>query len=213
LKKQDEIMLGMTLNNLAVCLEESGFTAESLEFYERSLKIKSEIFGEKSKEAAIGHTNLGYTFLCLDKSESGAEHCDRARQIALDLGINTSNQRIWTAILCNYAHGLRRLGRVDEAEKTQLEAAATREKVKDPQVHESYQELGLIYLEKRELDKAKNYFEKALSIREKSYGKEHPRVGSTLSAYAKVLRLQNQNSRADEMENLAAKIESKRARI
>ncbi len=97
--------------------------------------------------------------------EEGAEHCLRAKQIAKELGLNSKKPRIWNAIICNYAHGLRCTSRFDEAEKAQLESTRSREKLKDPQLHECYHKLGILYLAKKDFEKSKRNFERALTLR------------------------------------------------
>jgi len=53
------VIFGMILNNLAIAYNYAGQSDRALELYQRSLKIKLHLLGDKCREAVIGFNNVG----------------------------------------------------------------------------------------------------------------------------------------------------------
>jgi tetratricopeptide (TPR) repeat protein len=208
-EQRDLILLGMTLNNLAVAYNYAGQPEKALELYERSLKIKLRLFGEKSKEAVIGFNNVGFALLEMDQFAKSAESLEKAKQVAHDLGLQ--NTAIWPNIICNCGDVHRALGRFDEADKELQEALKLREKTKGHKdLHESYHCLGKYYRDIKDYPKSEQYFQKALSLREKQFGPDHSKVSNTLREYAQLLR---QCKRETEAETIEARVAAIKAEL
>lgn len=209
MKKQDRITLGMILNNTATCFEEAGDEQEALKLHQRSLEIKLEAFGEKSREAAIAYTNLGYTNLCVGNTERGAELCSKAKEIGNELNLARENHRMWSAILCNSGNALHSTGKLVDAEKDLVESLKIREKWNSPQRHETLLELGKLYRDVAKYDQAKECLQQAIKIRESLYGIEHPLVGRALREYLKLSKKLGAENEISEIETRIEKIKTK----
>ncbi len=195
------MMLGLTMNNLAVSYSDAGNYEKAQALYKQALDIKLKIRGSNSREAVVGYNNLGYALLEQSKYDQAAELLEKSRAIAIQLDL--SNTVIWQSILCNCGDAHRGQGRLKEAEIEQLEVLRLREKQKAESLHHSYHCLGTLYRDKGELDKAKSYFDKALRIREQRFGKDHPKVAKTLEECAELLYKMNRAAEADKMKERA----------
>ncbi len=199
--EHEQIILGMTWNNLAVAYDYVGDAAKAQDLYQKSLELKLKIFGNNSKEAVIGYNNLGYSLLLQSKYDEADTPLEKAKNLAIALGLQ--NSRIWMNILGNCGDAHRGQGRFAEAEIELLEALKLREQGKNEQLHESYYFLGKLYRDKQDFFKAKSYFDKALQIREKRFGKEHPKVAETLEDYGKLLAASGRENEAQQMHERA----------
>lgn len=210
IKKQETISLGMILNNTASCFEEAGEEAEALELYKKSLDIKLEAFGELSREAATGYTNLGYTHLCAGNTEEGAEYCIKARKIGEEINLARKNHRIWSAVLCNSGNAYCATGDLAAAEIDLIESLLIRQKYKSPQKHETMLELGKLYRELRRFDESKKYFDETIKYRESAFGFDHPILGKALREYLELCKMQNAETEVLETENRLKRIRNRK---
>lgn len=201
------VTLGMTLNNVAVAYDEIGQGKRAEELYQRSLKIKLKIFGEKSQQAVLGYDNLACSLIEQKDYDRALEAVERARPLASELNLGKRN--VWTSILTNCGDIYRAKGRLDEAERDLLEALRLREGNNSTHLHDSYHCLGKLYADKDDFVKAKSFFDKALTDREKRFGPEHPKVASTLEEYAKLERKRGLDQDAQQMEERAKSIREK----
>jgi tetratricopeptide (TPR) repeat protein len=203
-KRQRQTKLGMTLNNLAVCYDEAGQFLRAEELYQRSLDIKLELFGPQSREAVMGYNNLACAILNQEQYDRALEYAERAQNTAVTLKLQ--NVSLWPAVLCTSGDAHRGAGQLDKAKKELEESLRLREKRKCSQLHETWYELAKLYRDKGDFSKAESFFEKTLKYREKRLGVAHPKVGQTLSEYAKLLRLKKCDSEAEQMEQRALAI-------
>ena len=208
--ESEQILLAMTINNLAVCYEEAGFEEIALDMHKRSLKIRLKFSGEKSQDAMVAFTNVGYTQLCLGINDEGLQNCKKAMDIASELGL--LNTRLGFTLICNYGSALLANGKIEQAEKELLRSTSLREKAKDGQLHENYHELGKLYREKGDYSKSQTNFDRALSLRENRLGKVHPLVGKTLEEYSKLLVKMNRENEAKAMAERAESINAQKAK-
>ena len=199
------ILLGMTLNNLGVAYSVAGDAAKALEMYERSLKIKLAIFGEKSKEVVTGHANVGGILLRENQLERASEHLEKSKSLVIELSLQ--GRRSWPGILNSCGDLHRALGRFDEAEKEILQALKLHEKLKSTKdIATAHNNLGKLHRDKKEFSKSDAHFRKALAIREKQFGYDHFMVSQVLDEYALLMRASDRGAEAELLENRAAKI-------
>jgi tetratricopeptide (TPR) repeat protein len=202
------VLLGMTLNNLAVAYNSTGQSEKALELYERSLAIKLQVYGENSKEAVIGYNNVGVALRDQKLFTRAVASLEHARETAIALNLRES--RIWPHLVCNCGDVHRALGRFAEAEKELMEALHVREKTKNSKdLEESYHCLGKYYRDMKDYRNGEKYFQQALRLREKQYGIDHYKVCQTLEEYALLLREAARESEAEQMEARAASIREK----
>jgi tetratricopeptide (TPR) repeat protein len=205
--KDKMVTLGMTLNNVAVAYDDIGQGKRAEELYQRSLKIKLKVFGEKSEQAVLGYDNLACALIEQKDYDRALEPVERAKQLATELDLG--KRRIWANILTNCGDVYRAKGRLDEAEKEMLEGLRLRERNKSPELDHTYLCLGKLYSDKGDFAKAKSFFDKALTLREKRFGSEHPKVASTLEEYAKLQVKLGFDQEAQQMEERAKSIREK----
>ncbi len=209
-KKQDTISLGMILNNTASCFEEAGEEAAALELYKKSLDIKLEAFGELSREAATGYTNLGYTHLCAGNTQEGAENCIKAKKIGEEINLAKMNHRIWSAVLCNSGNALCATGNLEAAEKDLTESLRIRQKYKSPQTHETMFELAKLYREQGRFEESKKLFDETIKYRENAFGSNHPLLGKVLKEYLELCKKQNAETEVSELEDRLKSIRTRK---
>jgi tetratricopeptide (TPR) repeat protein len=68
--------------------------------------------------------------------------------------------------------------------------------------------LAEIFFEEGEYRRAEEYFQRALSIQEKKFGTENPRILETLKGYAETMRKLDHRAEAEKLEARAAAINS-----
>lgn len=203
--KEEMSLLGSTLNNLGVANSYAGNSARALELYQRSLKLKLSIFGERSREAVVGLNNAGYAFLREAQLEKAAEYLEKAKRLATELGIK--DDRIWPEVVGNLGDLHRTQGRFAEAEKELLEAFSIYErKQANKDLENAYQNLGKLYRDTNDFAKSETNFKNALALREKQYGSEHFKVAQTLEEYGQLLRKNDRFSEAEQLEARAVAI-------
>ncbi len=100
-----------------------------------------------------------------------------------------------------------------EAEKLFLAALKEAEKFgeQDPRFATSLNNLAELYLAQGKSEQAEPLYRRALAIREKALGPEHPLVATFLEMYAGLLHKLNRDAEADKMEARARAIRAKHA--
>jgi len=100
-----------------------------------------------------------------------------------------------------------------EAEKLFLAALKEAEKFGDQvlRLATSLNNLATLYYSQGKYAQAEPLFRRALAIREKALGPEHPQVATVLENYAALLHKLNRESEADKMEARAKAIRAKHA--
>ena len=192
-----EKVFGPEHNNVAVSLQELGFTlylsgdyAAARPLLERALAIREKVYGPT--HVAVGLTTLYLGRLLRDSGDYAAGRAMLERSLAIrEQGFGPSHPAVATSA----AHlGLLFLQVADYAAARPLleRALAIREQAHGPEhvdVAFSLNDLGLLLLRTGDYAGAQARFERALKIQEKRYGPDHLVVAGTLLNLASSHRL------------------------
>ncbi len=174
----------------------------TLFYWEKTLKIRKEIFGEKHAKVAASYNNIGGLKAQNDEYDAALEYIAKSLEISLELfGENHTN----------VAAGYGNMGIIygdkneyDLALQNYLKALEILKKIHGedhPLVATSYNNIGNIYHSKYEYDLALQYFFKAIQIRKELFSENHVDVAMTYNNIANVYRDKNEYDLALEYHN------------
>jgi len=197
--------LARALGHLGIAYEQSGDHQRSLELYQKSLILRTQMHGPDSIHNVYSYNNVGCALTELARYDEATEKLEKARQIVIDF--DQKNSRVWSNVLASIGNLHRATGKLQDSERELLEALSLRQKRYKEEVHNCHHELGKLYRDKEEWEKSCSFFEKALTAREKRFG-EHPVTASTLKEFAKLMRAMNKVSEAELFEQRVDRISS-----
>jgi len=144
------------------------------ELYQKSLKIRLEIYSENNSKVADSYNNLGLLYDYLGDFNKAEENLQKALQIRLNLYGETDAN---TATTCNNLGLLSfNMGNYQKAEDFYQKALAIRiEKLgeKHSETATSYNNLGLLYETMKNYPQAKENLSRALRIFRNLFGENH----------------------------------------
>lgn len=191
--------VAVSLNNLAIVLEESGRYEAARPVYERALAVRRRAFGPDDPEVAATLNEFG-TFLM-----NTADY-DSAR-VLLECALEIRAAALGPDHL-DVARTLNPLAivawKTDDfaaAKRCYARALAIREKAlgpDHPEVAGAVNNLATLLLDTGEYVEAKALFERALAIRTAAYGERHRYVGSTLTNLANLYTRMEDSAQARE---------------
>ena len=166
LMERTENKLGMAfyLNNIAATFDNQRNYPKALEYYGRSLEIKKEL-GDSSAIAAL-YLNLGITYSKLNDYSEACRIIEKALLINRELRRNQQICGDLNALGFNYI----KLKELLKAKKNLLEAYQLCSANKGVEAQTKvfvYENLGLLFLEMGDLDKALSFNEKGLNLAKK----------------------------------------------
>ena len=186
-KKHSRVAL--TLDNMAVLYLSMGRYKDAEEHAKASLELYEEIGGIRSASLVYVLNNLATIYNASDRSDEALQYMTRALQLIAEtpslkghplLGVlfdnlatfysNRGNQKL---AIKYRKRGYERLLAAHGKDSAPVATAAGN--------------LGALYSEKREFDKALPWFQQALATHEKIYGKEHRSYGSSLRGMGRVM--------------------------
>lgn len=137
----------------------------------KGIKSNEDLFLE-----AVTQTNLGSLYLNRARSDLALDNLQQALKKFQDSG--NRNTREAAQCLANLSLVYWSIGKLNQAEENGLIALSIRQNLfgeKSEEVAASYNDLGLVY-SSMNVDKALEYYEKALPIYERVHGKDHPKI-------------------------------------
>jgi tetratricopeptide (TPR) repeat protein len=171
-------------NDLGIIYDELGNHQKALEYKEKALEIRIELFGEKHSDTAISYNNVGTTYGDLGNHQKALEFQEKALEIIREL---FGEKHPYTATFYNNAgttYGqLRNHQKALEFQEKALEIIKELFGEKHPYTATFYNNVGGTYGDLKNHQKALNYKEKALEITRELFGEKHP---STANFYNSV---------------------------
>ena len=153
---------------------------QAIEYHNKALKIRLDLFGEKHPDVARSYHNLGFAYRDKGDLDQAIEYLNKALKIRLDL-FGEKHPDV--------AGGYNNLGTVYRQKKDFDQAIAYYDKALKiqlnlfceihPDVARSYNNLGNAYHDKVDLDQAIDYYNRALKIRLEVFGEIHPYVATS----------------------------------
>ena len=160
--------------------ERYGRYAKALEYYERSLEIRLELYGEKHRDVAKCYNNIGTIYYNQGNHKKALEYYEKSLEIRLELygekhgDVATSYNNIGT-ICYNQGNHKKALEHYEKSLEIRLELYGE----KHGDVATSYNNIGSIYDDQGNHKKALEYYEKALEIWLELYGEKHGDVATS----------------------------------
>ena len=170
---------------LAECYEDLGLTYWNnqnydlaIQYHEKSLNIRQELFGQRSLSAADSYNNLGITYIT-DEPFQASLYLTRARQI-YETELGEQHPKV--------AYCLLNLARANDGLNNQAEALTlleTVQKIWDTQYEDDHPNkaftlsaLGRTQLKAQAFPEAQAAFEASLEMYSRLYGDKHPEVAN-----------------------------------
>lgn len=197
-------IMSLTMVQLGHAHENHGNFKLALEWYRKALSISLEIGGDECLEAAQGLANVGYILTECGQLDEAGEKLEKARKIMTKLKMEGTSS--WAHLTENIGDFQRARGNFDDAEVALLESLKLRQKRFKQDLHHSYHDLAKLYREKKDWEKSKTYFEKALAMREKRFV---ALTIQTLREFAKLMDLMDRTAEAKNLEQRAEELQTK----
>ncbi len=138
--------------------------------------ILNTVKREDSFIQAITQTNLGFLYLNKARNDLAMENLQQALTIFRDSGKQNSQEA--AQCLSHLSSLYLSTGKLNQAEETGLMSLQIRQTSNggnSEAIAASYNDLGLVYSQ-TDVDKALEFYEKALAVYEKLHGKDHPKI-------------------------------------
>jgi serine/threonine-protein kinase len=184
--------LGMSHNNLALCLQDQGRNADAEAELRRALALRTPTLGPDHPEIATTRANLGAALFAEGKF-SEAELETRASIAVLERALGPDNIDLAES-RNNLGLILHELGRSDEAESELRKALASRKAIlgaDHPDVAASLVNLGMILRALGKYDAAEATLREALAVLEQKLGPDHPVLAVARNGLAGVLAMKH----------------------
>ena len=181
----------MSLNNLAVLLQDQGDLAGARPLFERALAIREKVLGPEHPDTATSLNNLAG--LLQDQGDLAGARPLFERALAIREKVLGPEHPDTATSLNNLAGLLRDQGDLAGARPLYERALAIREKVlgpEHPDTAKSLNNLADLLRSQGDLAGARPLYERALAICEKVLGPEHPDTATSLNNLALLLRAQ-----------------------
>lgn len=160
---------------------EIGKTRQAIEYYEQSLSIAKEVYGEKNDIVATILNNIGTALAGLGDHKKAIEYFEQA--VFINKEIN-GERHPSIANLNNLASSWIALGEHKKAIKYSEQALSNLREIygeKHHHVAACLATIGSAWAELRKYKKAMKYYEQSLAIVREVYGEKHPNVASSLN--------------------------------
>ena len=164
---------------LAMIKMEKGAYRAAIDYHQKSLSIKKEIFPRNHPELAASYNNLGMAYKNKGDYKNALPHYEKA----LEIYRKTSQPE--DIVLANPYNNIGLLydhmGEQTQALSFCEKALAIRKKhlpKRHPDIGQSYNNLASIYKHMKNYEKALSYYEDALDILESSLLPDHPHIAS-----------------------------------
>jgi len=157
---------------------------EAEQQYLKALEIQEKVFGPNSQEVGFTLHGLGQAYQALGDASKATEYLNRAQGIAERSSAQGDDSR--AGILVDLGEAAQNGGKYAQAESLYKQAIDAYEKTVGPErlgLARGLVYLGCLYPDEEQFDitRANPLLERALAIREKALGPDHPSTASTLS--------------------------------
>jgi len=191
--------LALFYDNLGGLFRDLGEHEQAREYYEKSLAIVRDIYGEQHPDVAISYNNLGTLLSALGEHEQAREYYEKSLAIFRD--IYGEQHPDIAASYNNLGTLFRDLGEHEQAREYYEKSLAIARDIygeQHPKVATSYGNLGLLLHDLGEHEQAREYYEKSLAIVRDIYGEQHPDIAASYGNLALLLRDLGEHERARE---------------
>ena len=169
------------------------------EFAEKAMRIRVNLFGDTSKEAAKSYKSLGKIFRQRGDLKKSEELFLKSLEIRESVfgEMNKATASSYSELGNLY----RESGKLEKAEEFCLKAMEIREAVcgeMNGDTATSYNNLGILYRNLGELEKAEEFYLKALEIRRNIYGELYSSTATSYNSLGALYKEQGQLEKAEE---------------
>lgn len=151
----------------------------SLGYYEKSIDLRKQLYGEESLEVATDYNNIGTIYGSIGDTDTAMTYYENALHIRRSLFGENSEEEV--QILINMGSCLSSLGKFDEALEYYFLAKDIAEKTSVDSPISIFNNIGQIYYKTADFDKALDYYNKALEYASNKYGEEHTTTATILT--------------------------------
>ncbi len=194
--------LCLALNNLGVMYVDQRKVDKALAAFEKSINLKATVFGANTEAVALGYSNQGYALLKAEKYEAAEQFIRRALKLISEKG--SVEGPLVPTLHNNLGEALRGQGKLDESEHHLWQSCKQRMVDLTPQhphMGYSYHNLGSLYADKGDKERASEYFKKAVEIRKIHPGARNAELNDTLKRYGEFLRKNGDDAEAQRLES------------
>ncbi len=193
----EDLQYSRIINNLADVYSILNRYDQADELYKTSLRIKEKLNGRQSLDYAKTLFNVANFQMSLGRFDKAKTTIKEG--ISIFTNLQETKHPDYLKFLDVLANIAEREGDYTEAERLFTDALKQRESAgldKQAEYAVNAGNLGHLYLVMGKLDLALRHAEKARSLQESIYGKNHPKLASILVALANIQTLQGENAKA-----------------
>ena len=187
---------GYFLNALGWIYDSCGMFSNALVYYEKSLELWLNAFGEKDHGLAVLYNNIGLIYYNQDQYSNALEYFEKSLEIDLLYGEQTLSMATkYNNIGLVYSNQGDYSKALEYFEKS-LEIRLSILGEQHPDVARSYNGIGNVYNDQGDYIKALEYYEKSLEIGLSIFGERHPEVALIYNNIGEIFRKQGYNTKA-----------------
>ncbi|KAM7441747.1 hypothetical protein ABFA07_009212 [Porites harrisoni] len=172
---------------------------QAKEYFEKSLAISKEIYGEHHDDVAQSYNNLGNVYINLAQYSQAKEY--HQKSLAIRKEIYGEHHGDVAASYNNLGNVYSDLGQYNQAKEYHEKSLVIKKEIYGEHhgdVARSYNNLGLVYSDLGQYNQAKEYHEKSLVIKKEIYGEHHGDVARSYNNLGVVYRNLGQYNQAKE---------------
>jgi CHAT domain-containing protein/Tfp pilus assembly protein PilF len=167
IKNGQTTSMAITLNNLGSAYMFKGDFDKAIDNYEKALAIRQNLFGKDDARLAGSYSSIGNIYIFKTEYIKAIDYYQKALAIQLKNGEEDGNMANFLGNLA-LAHNL--IYEYDKAQAYHIKELAIRLKLTpagNPDIAMNYNNIGSVFMSKRQLDSAIIYFQKALTMQMK----------------------------------------------
>lgn len=179
---KDEDFQAEIFRNMGILCDKQGDNRNALNWFSKAVKIKEELYGQNSLEAAGLYNSMGIIYCNIEKYEEAEEYLMRSLVIKEEQLLPNSIS------LSNTYHQLGNLeacraqfAKALEWHEKSLDIRASTLDAGHPLIADTFLSLGGIYIRAGEYKKALEYNKKSLEIYTQTLGKDHKHTKSVMN--------------------------------
>ena len=172
---------------------------QAKEYFEKSLAIKKQIYGEHHGDVATSYKNLGNVYRDLGQHSQAKKYHEKS--LAVSKGIYGEQHGDVAQSYDNLGTVYSDLGQYNQAKEYYEKSLTIRKEIYGEHhghVAANYNNLGTVYSHLGQYNQAKEYYEKSLAIRKKIYGEHHGDVAASYNNLGNVYSVLGQYNQAKE---------------
>jgi tetratricopeptide (TPR) repeat protein len=170
------------LYELGWLYDDTGDVRQALEYYEQTLAIDKEVYGDKHPSVATTLNNIGSAWAAMGEPKKALEYYEQA--LSIDMEVYGERHPSVAAMLNNIGGVWNALGEPKKALEYYEQVLSIDKEVygeRHPSVAETLNNIGMAWDALGEPKKALKYYEQALNIGKEVYGTRHPSIATRLS--------------------------------